>query len=606
MRTYLPPLLIAGLLMSVMATAGSAQVDFLGHPTGNRPPTREELERDAREMVRLQSIRPNQIGLDRINEHRRGKGLRALTADEVGLVRKGREIVGRRGAAAMSGTPEMPSMPGAEVAPMTETEVIVANSLPGYVDNSKLPYFPSIFLQTGGSCSAASTTYYQMTHMVAMVHDWDVTNPSDNSVKFSPMWTYSMLNGGVDDGVWPSSCVYMMMKHGAATWTDQPGTNLYKWALEGDIYRRAINYRLESYGTISNATSAASMTQLKTMLNNGYVLNFSTYINSWQYTKIKDDPSTSADDEFVGRDVAFWVNGVNGFHAMTIVGYCDDIWTDVNGNGVVDAGEKGAFRIANSHGTSFREAGFTWFAYDGLRAVSAVPGAPTLNRRSGWYKDEALWMTPRVRYRPKLIAEFSMHHASRREIRAQLGISSTGSTSPSQWWTPDMIYAHGGTRAFDGTTTACNGTFAFDFTDLAPAIGQARRYYFGVADSASGNPTTVTAYKLTDLVHGNEVACTNLPLVVDSQSQPQTVYVQHPFSGNQIPVAHAGSNFAVYDNGYGGTVSFSLDGTASTDADGTIVSYVWTLHGQPLATGVSPQVALPVGIHPVKIGRAHV
>ena len=73
MRTYLPPLLIAGLLMSVMATAGSAQVDFLGHPTGNRPPTREELERDAREMVRLQSIRPNQIGLDRINEHRRGK-----------------------------------------------------------------------------------------------------------------------------------------------------------------------------------------------------------------------------------------------------------------------------------------------------------------------------------------------------------------------------------------------------------------------------------------------------------------------------------------------------------------------------------------------------
>lgn len=35
---------------------------------------------------------------------------------------------------------------------------------------------------------------------------------------------------------------------------------------------------------------------------------------------------------------------------MTLVGYNDNIWVDINGNGIVDNGEKGAFKIANSWG----------------------------------------------------------------------------------------------------------------------------------------------------------------------------------------------------------------------------------------------------------------
>ena len=45
---------------------------------------------------------------------------------------------------------------------------------------------------------------------------------------------------------------------------------------------------------------------------------------------------------------------------MTIVGYDDDAWLDVNGNGQRDIGEVGAFKIANSWGSSWGHGGYIW------------------------------------------------------------------------------------------------------------------------------------------------------------------------------------------------------------------------------------------------------
>ncbi len=44
-------------------------------------------------------------------------------------------------------------------------------------------------------------------------------------------------------------------------------------------------------------------------------------------------------------------------------GYDDNIWVDINSNGTVDSGEKGAFRIANSWGTGWGEGGYGWLPY---------------------------------------------------------------------------------------------------------------------------------------------------------------------------------------------------------------------------------------------------
>ena len=42
-----------------------------------------------------------------------------------------------------------------------------------------------------------------------------------------------------------------------------------------------------------------------------------------------------------------------GSHAVTIVGYDDNKYCDVNGNGIIEECEKGAFNVANSWGTTY-------------------------------------------------------------------------------------------------------------------------------------------------------------------------------------------------------------------------------------------------------------
>ena len=118
------------------------------------------------------------------------------------------------------------------------------------------------------------------------------------------------------------------------------------------------------------------MTQIKEALTNGYIVVFGTYILSWQGQLIMDDPATTDDDPEVGKAIGYFVNGQSGSHAMIFVGYNDAIWADVNGNAVVDPGEKGAFKIVNSWGSSWQDGGFIWLAYDALREVSAVPDGP--------------------------------------------------------------------------------------------------------------------------------------------------------------------------------------------------------------------------------------
>jgi hypothetical protein len=67
--------------------------------------------------------------------------------------------------------------------------------------------------------------------------------------------------------------------------------------------------------------------------------------------------------------------------------------------------------------------------------------------------------------------------------------------------------------------------------------------------------------------------------------------------GNQVPVANAGPDQTVADSDGDGVQAATLYGIGSSDADGTIVGYVWNEGATKLATGVTPIVTLPVGTH---------
>jgi thermitase len=66
---------------------------------------------------------------------------------------------------------------------------------------------------------------------------------------------------------------------------------------------------------------------------------------------------------------------------------------------------------------------------------------------------------------------------------------------------------------------------------------------------------------------------------------------------NLSPIASAGPDQIVSDSGADGVELIGLNGTASSDPDGTIVSYEWRDGTAIIAVGASPSVALAVGTH---------
>jgi len=70
---------------------------------------------------------------------------------------------------------------------------------------------------------------------------------------------------------------------------------------------------------------------------------------------------------------------------------------------------------------------------------------------------------------------------------------------------------------------------------------------------------------------------------------------------NMPPTADAGPDQNVTDTDENGSEDVTLDGSASDDPDGTIVSYVWEENSSQIATGVSPVVTLDVNVHTIDL-----
>lgn len=477
------------------------------HPLGLPVPTAED-SRDTGEQPRVRAIRLNALGLQRLNQRRQAQGQAPLSEREARPVPVGEELDVAAPGAAPDKTATADSTPAA--------------SGPAAVDNSALLAFPPIRSQGAqGSCAAFSTTYYQMTHMTAFARGWDAKNGGD-AFRFSPKWTYNMVNGGGDNGSWESQSLDLGRDHGLATWAEFPytgaGTDVTAWCLEPEVWRAAIARRMNAYGIIGELYTDAGLDNLKAALDNGYVATFDSYApwsyRGWVQATVANDPATGDDDAFVGQQVCAYVRALDWGHAMTIVGYNDHIWCDLNGNGEVDAGEKGALKIANSWGY-WANAGYAWFAYDALRTTSAVPGWDPADKVYGLgYADSAgncraFVTTAKTAYAPALLARFTIRHALRNQVIMRLGRDASGTaTSPSVAWVPYGLSSDGGALAFDGTTTACDGTFYLDLTSVTPDLQQLQRYFVGMTDSSSAGAGQLLSYALIDTANARETTVT--------------------------------------------------------------------------------------------------
>jgi C1A family cysteine protease len=511
---------LSGSLVLLLIGAFATEEKRVGdaRPTGLIPLDAGQIDEIATTWPRVTGVNLNWMGFERINAVRAGKGKAPL--DSLSIKPVGREVessIAGRGAQARS------SAAGPDL----------AGDLPTLVDNSKLKYFPPIRNQNQlGSCASFATTYTQFSYMAAFQRDLDIRDNNDNTNKYSPKWTYNMANGGTNEGSELGQNYRILQNHGACTWAEFPYDNNYlAWCLSTPAWQNALRVRADPVQYVWDVSTDAGLAHAKELITNGYVLIFGTYITSWLCQTVRDDPATADDDPEVGKSIGYWLNGTEGSHAMTIVGYNDAIWTDINGDGLVHPAEKGAFRVANSWGAAWEDQGFIWLAYDALRPVSAVPSGPSQGRVQALQNDALFVLTVRDAYAPLMTAEFTVNHAKRSQLKLALGTSDTSATVPSTSWTPAALQNQGGAYAFDGSSTAVDATFVLDFTDILVEGGGPLRYYLGMGDNAPNDPATLRAFRIFDLT-------TDPPTEVPSSLVPQSAdggqvyaYVDYAYPG---------------------------------------------------------------------------
>ena len=74
-----------------------------------------------------------------------------------------------------------------------------------------------------------------------------------------------------------------------------------------------------------------------------------------------------------------------------------------------------------------------------------------------------------------------------------------------------------------------------------------------------------------------------------------------PLGQNLQPWANAGLDRTLNAPASNTTASVTLDASGSADPDGTITSYVWSMNGSVVGTGVSPTVSLPIGTNVISL-----
>ncbi len=155
--------------------------------------------------------------------------------------------------------------------------------------------------------------------------------------------------------------------------------------------------------------------------------------------------------------------------------------------------------------------------------------------------------------------------------------------------------------------------FTVPFTQqiIVDTIGSQFDTVLGVFNGTAHNLTRIACNDdgggdLTSRIVFDAVAATSYFIGVGNYSNnpvySQSQLVLNVYSTvNNPPIASAGSDQTVVDSDRSGSELVRLDGSDSTDSDGSIINYRWLELGSEIATGANPQVDFAVGTHEVTL-----
>jgi len=407
--------------------------------------------------------------------------------------------------------------------------------LPGFSDNSNSPYFVPIFLQWDGSCAQASSIGY------ALAYEYNFQNQLPANVfsnKLPTHFTYDFLVADGQEGSNFSNTFTVIKELGVPdrvqwqnyfasqgftyqennTYTDGTYNSfaVYKhnyWPSGYDIYLNAFKHRVKQLKSFPSLNQPNGLTDLKHYLNHhgtgqakGGIAVFSIYFQNFE---LIDAPSPYNPDPSVR---AYIINATNGpgRHAMTIVGYDDAFGWDLNGNGTIEADEKGMLKIANSWGDEASDKGFYYIPYKRVREGMIIDS-------------KAYYWELEPDNQPELMFKVNMQHDYRKLLTWQVaGSSNYNNTTETS-------------RAINAMNMSCNsevmpipmkgsdnGPFeiALNVADMKIDDVPAKRYFLNInqAAGATGTNNKINSLQLYDY----RIDPLN-PVIVDCDVTNQTI-----------------------------------------------------------------------------------
>ena len=389
-----------------------------------------------------------------------------------------------------------------------EQKVVADATYPASVDNSQSEFFPAIGNQSGiGSCVSWAVVYYGFTYANCRAKNIPATG--DNVM--SPAFVYNKIKTA-NGGTWETNA-YSMLTQVGTTSKNHADFESYDfeqscktWFPEKELWQEAADNRLTSFTRIGQPDMITSpddsdLNVIKEYLNNGYLINITARV---RYCENGYIPSGSV-------HAGEWIRlstGSEGYHEMTIVGYDDNIYYDINGNGTIEDAERGAFKVANSWGDDWCNDGFIWYAYDSLNGVSQAK-QDGISRYPAMYDFYTEYVQPGGRASCGVQLVMDLATAKRNQDRIYIrATKKDGSKTYYDSFNPTSNY-NVLQYALDGSQSMTDGTVIYDLdsivSDITPANVNDYTWQVKVYDyDSDSNPLILKdAYIEAD---GNKVA----------------------------------------------------------------------------------------------------
>jgi len=302
-------------------------------------------------------------------------------------------------------------------------------SLPAVRDNSDAKYFPEVFMQEGWSCNQASSVGYLFTYEINAARS--VPSTGDENL-YPPLYVWNLLN----DGNWEKGVSYFdsweVIRTNGIPSVKEFGhdPNVQRWISGYDKYYQGMKNRItEVFSiTVNNPDGLATlkhwMTDHLDGSPTGGLANFQIGSGTMKAVQIPD----SLEQE--GRYIMVNFDEKVG-HAMTFVGWNDNVRHDFNGDGyytndidINDDGkvdmrdwEIGAMLAVNSWGENwpgYKEMGRVYVPYR-LLALDSWHG--------GIWTGTVTVVRPKKEYQPLLAFKASITYTKRNQIKVVAGVA---------------------------------------------------------------------------------------------------------------------------------------------------------------------------------------